>query len=165
MADLVDLLSLASVNSLDRFHWVNCELDPADESHLHGVFRPDTAERFCPQRCLTCSILTCFSVLRYICSFFGLLSEYKLKVSVWNTATSRLSRDVLLESGSDGIALFELSADDLPSGSQTYFYIEVIERFVYSTSYPCYEFLYLRATTFMPWQRFWGSCRQRFCGH
>jgi hypothetical protein len=69
-------------------------------------------------------------------SFFGLLSEYKLKVSVWNTVTSRLSRDVLLECGSDGIALFELLPDDLPSGSQTYFYIEMIDRFVYFAIFP-----------------------------
>jgi hypothetical protein len=65
MADLADLLSLASVNSLDRFHGVKCEPDPADESHLYGVFRPETSERFVAHNdaILTCSILTCFSVI------------------------------------------------------------------------------------------------------
>jgi hypothetical protein len=99
-------------------------------------------------------------------SFFGLLSEYKLKVSVWNTVTSRLSRDVLLECGSDGIALFELSADDLPSGSQTYFYIEMIDRFVYFATFPAMN-LRVESNIFhvAALQRFRGFCRQRLCGH
>ena len=71
--------------------------------------------------------------------------EYEIKVSVWNSVSSRLSRDAQIspDQSRTCVAFFEIPFNEIESDTQTYCFIDLIHRYTYHFLLPIIVVFYL----------------------